>query len=214
MSTDPATPTRAHRRRTRTRTALIEAARRVFAERGVELATIQEITDAADVAKGSFYNHFASRDEIQRAVAAAALEALGAALDREVEQRESDPARVIAASLLCTLRTCVRDAALGGFVLRSGDLLELGDAAIGARGRRDLLRGLETGRFVFGDLETLLTALVGAGQALLRRRLSGELDAQSELHFVALALRMLGLSVEESEAIAAETARALEGRHR
>jgi AcrR family transcriptional regulator len=204
MTAAPELPTRGHRRRARTRAALIEAAREVFAERGVEGATIQQITDAADVAKGSFYNHFGSREEIHRAVAAAALEALGAALDREVEQREADPARVVAASLLCTLRTCVQDPALGGFLLRTGELMELGNAALGSRGRRDLLRGREAGRFVFGELETLLTALAGAGLALLRRRLAGELGAEADVHFVALALRMLGLSPDEADGIADE----------
>ena len=196
--------TRSDRRRARTRAALIEAARLVFAEHGVEGATIQQITDTADVAKGSFYNHFESREEIQRAVAAEALEALGAALDREVEQKEPDPARVIAASLACTLRTCIEDPALGGFLLRDGDLLELG-GAIGRRGRRDLLRGRRSGRFHIEDVDTLMTALGGAGQALLRKRLRGELPAASERRFVALALRMLGVAPDEADVISRET---------
>jgi len=201
---------RSGRRRARTRAALIEAARGVFADRGVEGATIQEITDAADVAKGSFYNHFESREELQRAVAAAVLEDLGAALDRDVEQRESDPARVIAASLLSTLRACLEEPALGGYLVQNAEVLEVG-AAIGDRGRRDLLRGRRTGRFAIEDVDALLAALAGAAQGVLRGRLRGDLGPDSELRFVALALRTLGISVEESNAIAAETAKALAG---
>jgi len=204
---------RATRRRARTRAALIEAAREIFAERGVEGATIQEITDAADVAKGSFYNHFDSRADLQRAVAEAVLEELGAALDRDVEHRESDPARVIAASLLSTLHTCLEDPALGRFIVRNGDVMEIG-AAIGARGRRDLTRGVEVGRFHFGDVDTVLIVLAGAGQALLRARLRGEVDSRAEPHFLALVLRMLGLAADEAQAIAAETVATLERRDR
>lgn len=208
----PAAPSRMERRRARTRAALIEAARGVFAQRGVGGTTIQQITDAADVAKGSFYNHFASREDLQRAVAATVLEEMGAALDRDVERREPDPARVIAASLLSTLRTCLADPAVGGFLVQNADVMEVG-ASIGARGRRDLVRGAKAGRFRIDDVDTLLVMLAGAAQGLLRARLRGELDRSAESRFIALALRLLGLEADEADAIAAETVDALEGRH-
>ncbi len=200
---------RADRRRDRTRTALLEAGRRLFSERGAGAVTIQDITDAADVAKGSFYNHFESREELQRAAAEAALEELGAALDRDVERRERDPARVIAASLLSTLRTCLADRSLGGFVVK-GDVLDLGDAIL-VRGRRDLQRGRRSGRFVFDDLELVLTAIAGAGQGVLRARLRGDLKPASEKRFIALVLRMLGVEDDEAREIAADVATAIDG---
>jgi AcrR family transcriptional regulator len=206
----PAPTSRTDRRRAQTRAALIRAAREVFAEHGLDGATIQEITDAADVAKGSFYNHFESREDLQRAVAETVLEELGAALDRDVEQHERDPARVVAKSLLSTLRTCLADPTLGGFVVQNADVLELG-AAIGERGRRDLLRGAESGRFRIDDVDTALTALAGAGQALVRARLRGELASQTEPRFIAFALRALGLAADEADTIAAEATASLAG---
>jgi len=200
---------RTDRRRVRTRAALIEAARTVFGECGFEGATIQAITDVADVAKGSFYNHFESREALHRAVVETTLAELGAALDRDVERREDDPARVIATSMLSTLRTCLDDPMLGGFLLKNANFLEA-ESAIGMRGRRDLSRGIEAGRFVIDDIETCMAVLAGAGQGVLSQRLRGELDASSEPGFVAFALRMLGLPIDEADAIASETAGALE----
>ncbi|MBN8933022.1 MAG: helix-turn-helix transcriptional regulator, partial [Rhizobium pusense] len=52
------------RRRARTRRALLDAARRVIGRQGVENVTIQEITDEADVGFGSFYNHFATKEDL------------------------------------------------------------------------------------------------------------------------------------------------------
>lgn len=210
MSAGISTVGRSDRRRARTRTALIEAARIVFAERGVEAATVQQITDAADVAKGSFYNHFESREDLHLAVAESVLSDLGAALDRDVAQRESDPARVIATSMLSTLRTCFADPALGGFLLQNSSAMNA-ESAIGRRGRRDLLRGVASGRFLIDDVETAMAAIVGAGQGILRGRLRGELDATAEPRLIALALRMLGLSTEEADTIATESAAAIEG---
>ncbi|MGH0029390.1 MAG: TetR/AcrR family transcriptional regulator [Myxococcota bacterium] len=208
----PTVASRSDRRRARTRTALVEAARRVFAEQGAEATTIQQITDAADVAKGSFYNHFESREDIQRCVAEAVLEEMGAALDRDLAQRESDPARVVAASLLSTLRTCLEDPALGGFLLQNPDAVDL-PAALGPRARRDLARGRRAGRFAVDDVDAVLAMLAGAGLGWLRARGDAAARPKEQARFLALALRMLGLPVDEADAIAVETLETL-GRRR
>jgi AcrR family transcriptional regulator len=51
------------RRRARTRAELLLAARKVFAERGYHETSIADITQAADVAVGTFYLHFRDKDE-------------------------------------------------------------------------------------------------------------------------------------------------------
>src|SRR5579859_4133438 len=57
------------RRRARTRTALLRAGETLFAARAVDGVSIDEIVQAADVAKGSFYNHFPDRDGLAREIA-------------------------------------------------------------------------------------------------------------------------------------------------
>jgi len=53
-------PNRLARRKQRTRTALVKAAQRLIAEGRVNVPVL-EITRAADVGMGSFYNHFESK---------------------------------------------------------------------------------------------------------------------------------------------------------
>jgi AcrR family transcriptional regulator len=204
MPASPIPANRGERRRLRTRAALIEAARRVFAARGVDAATVQEITEAADVAKGSFYNHFASKEDALRAVVTATLDELGATLDRSLDAGQRDPARVLAASLHHTLRSCVEDPVLGWFVLRSAGLAEAAQAALGARGRRDLARGRDAGRFRFDDLELTATAIAGAAEAVLRARLRGELSEAAELRLLEMVLRLLDVPADEARSITAE----------
>ena len=52
------------RKRQRTRQALISAAMRLFAEKGYEQTTVAEIAASAEVSTKTFFNHFASKDEV------------------------------------------------------------------------------------------------------------------------------------------------------
>ncbi len=67
---EDAAPTRGARRKSETRRRLLRAARSVFAREGLESATIAQITGAADVGFGTFYLHFATKEEAYRAVVA------------------------------------------------------------------------------------------------------------------------------------------------
>jgi AcrR family transcriptional regulator len=58
-----APPTRAQRRQ-QTRARLLEAAGQVFARRGFQAATLDEVAEAAGYTKGAVYSNFASKDEL------------------------------------------------------------------------------------------------------------------------------------------------------
>jgi AcrR family transcriptional regulator len=50
--------TRHQRRFSKTRSKLTESARGLFAEKGLDLVTVDDITERADVGRGTFYYHF------------------------------------------------------------------------------------------------------------------------------------------------------------
>ena len=195
---------RADRRRLQTRAALIAAARQVFGAKGVEAATIQEITDVADVAKGSFYNHFPDAGAILRAVVEETLAELGSSLETLTAPLRDDAARVVSVSLRHTLRLSAEDRAIGWFVLRATDLLEPGEIALGVHGRRDLQSGVNSGRFHCDDLELMITIIAGSAHAVSRRRLQGTLPPSAEIGFVAHVLTLLGVPANEALSIASE----------
>jgi len=56
--------TRGELRTEATRKALLTAARELFAEKGMDLTTIDDITQRADVAKGTFYYHFKNKNRL------------------------------------------------------------------------------------------------------------------------------------------------------
>ncbi|WP_326618799.1 TetR/AcrR family transcriptional regulator [Streptomyces decoyicus] len=81
----------------RTKRAILVAAAAVFAEVGYEAATISEILQRADAAKGSLYFHFASKVELAQAVLAGQLAAIPAPPQQElVLQQGVDEAFLLA----------------------------------------------------------------------------------------------------------------------
>ena len=70
----PAAPAdrREHRKRV-TRRDLLVAGRRLFGERGLHEARIEDLSRHAGIAKGTFYGYFANREELIEAVVAAGL---------------------------------------------------------------------------------------------------------------------------------------------
>lgn len=86
---------RRERRRAETRQRLLLAALRLFRQRGFAATTVEQITEAADLGKGTFFNYFPSKEhilgalaEVQRGKIMAALEAVSRGRDvRDVLHR-------------------------------------------------------------------------------------------------------------------------------
>lgn len=60
---------RQERRRRETADRILEAAASLFAERGVVATTVTEICERADVARQTFFNHFATKQDLAREMA-------------------------------------------------------------------------------------------------------------------------------------------------
>jgi AcrR family transcriptional regulator len=98
---------RRERKKLQTRQRLMEAALRLFGERGYDATTVKDITNAADVAKGTFFNYFETKEAILPAIAARQLERLEQVLTPEQGAPSTAVARIklalrlVAESPLC-----------------------------------------------------------------------------------------------------------------
>lgn len=85
-------PGRRARRSAATRESLFRAALDLFALKGFADTTVEDITEAADVGKGTFFNYFPSKDHLLVAFSDMQIAKLQAAVDRVAEGREPMPA--------------------------------------------------------------------------------------------------------------------------
>ena len=88
------TLSRRERKKLETRQGLLEAALTLFREKGYRATTVEEITDRADVAKGTFFNYFPSKEALLGELAVWRVEQLRAALDVSQGAPASPVARI------------------------------------------------------------------------------------------------------------------------
>jgi AcrR family transcriptional regulator len=179
----------------------VRAARTLFARQGVDNTRINEITDAADVGFGSFYNHFESKAAIVAAVLIETVAARGAAVDAATARLE-DPAEVIAAAHRHFVRLAGRDPEWARLVVRADVGHEVTAAALGPFAERDIRRGVQAERLSVADERI---ALHGAGGALLgamRAILEGQAPEDADILHAEGVLRLLGLTSAEAAEVA------------
>ncbi|MCS6971217.1 MAG: helix-turn-helix domain-containing protein [Planctomycetota bacterium] len=96
-------PHLARRPRGEARAAILDAARRLFAERGFAAVGIGEIADAARVGRGTLYQHWPSKEDLLLDCCLATLEARQRRLEQASGEAQRDPAaalrRVLAEAL-------------------------------------------------------------------------------------------------------------------
>jgi AcrR family transcriptional regulator len=189
------------RRKARTRAALVQAAQ-AFIAAGQVNVPILEITQAADVGLGSFYNHFESKEQLFQAAVEDALDVYGAVLD-EFTPGLDDPAEVFAQSFRLTGRLHRRQPELSKVLLRSGLTLAGSDRGLAPRARRDLESAARAGRFSIRDPDLALAIVVGAALCLahLLHDHPDRDDAESADLITEDLLRMFGLPADQAHKI-------------
>jgi AcrR family transcriptional regulator len=196
--------TRLDRRKARTRQALIDAAVRLIAEGRGHRASIQEITEEADIGFGSFYNHFDSKEQLFQTAAEEVLERWGQMIDR-ASAGITDPAELFAVGTRITGRLGWTHPDIAGFLTGAGlDVLDIPTGLV-PRALRDIEAGRAAGRFTVPDAEIALSAAVGGMLGLLRlcQRHPDRVTETTVDQLTEAELRLLGVPADEAARLTA-----------
>lgn len=191
-------------RRAKMRERLIVAGAKVIAEKGAEKVTIDDFISEAHVSRGTFYNYFATREEM-----------LGAIWN----SRGHDPFEYILAScrglanpaehLSAVTRLVLRKARLDPVwgwltVALSADATSLNDD-LRQYPVPDLLAGMTAEVFVFSDLQAAADMVVGTVRAGLKALLNEKRDTGYAESVTLMILLALGVPRKDAERIARAT---------
>ena len=143
-STPPVRAGRRERRSAEIRERLFHAALQLFAERGYLETTVEDITEAADLGKGTFFNYFPTKEHVLATFGGERI----AAIERALERTQKGPA-------LPALRELV-----GGVVGTSTQTPAMLRAIYSAHAscapvRAELQKRLQTGRRLMAEIFTL-----------------------------------------------------------
>jgi AcrR family transcriptional regulator len=192
--------TRGHKKKSRTRRQLLDAAVDVLAERG-EGFSIADVATQAGVSHGTFYNYFGDREELLDALVAHIVEEFASVAAREVD--EPDPAlrfaRISARALASavespnTMRVALRLEAAQRALLLAGPLSYL---------QHDLVAGHRSGRFAEPPDDATLDVILGSLLLAARRVVDGETSPTYRTTVIRRLLMALGIESEEAGRLA------------
>ncbi len=178
----------------------MKATYEIIARRGLEGLVIQDITAAADVGYGSFYNHFLSKDAIVGATIDAARLHLKQMYER-LDGLTADRAEAFAIDLRMWLHLSKADKIWGWFMIRtvlSGEELR---SSVGGVLKRALQAGVKDGAFAPEDID-MAHEIVG-GLLLLGtlKLVSADVADDYGDKIVGTALKTLGVPKDKVEHI-------------
>lgn len=184
----------------RTRAALVDAAIKVVAEKGMEALKITDVTTAADVANGTFYNHFEDKDAILREAAYAIVAEVSQKLDADMTGIDDGPTRVVTATAQF-IEIVVAAPDWAAVVLGGNEHVpQLRDDA-DAYLRADLERGVAQGKFDVEVTSLLVDQILALIAVAMRTQLKGGRDRQVTGQICESILRLLGVSAAKARKI-------------
>jgi AcrR family transcriptional regulator len=186
--------------RVRTRTQLTDAARVLIAEKGVAGLRIGDVTEVADVGRGSFYNYFDSKEALIEAVAGESIEDIARRVLADID--DADPAVLAATADRRFIRLAYEDPDFARLLVNLGHGSEVFSTATVPYARAALQIGIDAGRFDVADFDVLLILLTTSAFALIRSILEGEAPPNADQAHAEAILRALGVDRDEAREIA------------
>ena len=180
-------------KRARTRAQIVEAGAMLLAERPPEALTVDAVVEAAGVAKGTFYYHFQSIDELAAAVGAKLGESFDELLT-PARLKLKDPIERLSFAFTQFLERAISDTGWARLVVQSSQSPTEFGLGVRANLKADIAEAIVQGRVGVRDVELAADIVIGIWLQVTRGIL--ERGARPELARQALeaVLRALGAS--------------------
>jgi AcrR family transcriptional regulator len=183
--------TRGHKKRERTRQGLIDAALRLFARKEVGEVALLEVASEAEVASGTIYNYFRTRDEVVEAVGIALADEFSEAIE-QLNVHVDSGTRRLSVGVRMFIRRAMADPDWASAVIRVVHFDQAIRSKIAGHVRADLRAGTEEGVFTYPDEGIALDLVVSCGVGGMRAVIEGRGVENHDSKVVEMLLKALG----------------------
>lgn len=184
-------------RRSKTRARLLDASRALFGRDGGRSTRVEDICEAAGIARGTFYNYFPSFDALQ----AALFEDLSNRFDEAVHhafEQLPGPAESTCAAMRFYLTHVVEDHEWGWGMVNTGMGIGFFPVSVTERVAETIQEGIDSGDFTIPNAEAGRDILLGAGLAAATTLLHGKAAPDHIANVAAGVLQALGLPADRA----------------
>ena len=186
-----------HERRAKTRAQIVEAGAMLLAEGPAKALTVDAVTEAAGVAKGTFYYHFQNIEELVAAVSVR----LGRSLDDVLAPARTemrDPIARLSFAFTRSLEKAISDTGWARLVVQTSETRNEFGRSVRDNLKAEIAEAIAQGRVTVQDPELATDILVGiwlqVTRGILERVAPPELSSQA----LDAALRAIGSARPES----------------
>ncbi|MBB3178001.1 TetR/AcrR family transcriptional regulator [Variovorax sp. Sphag1AA] len=185
-------------KRARTRAGLLDTTLQVIQQRGTEDPTLEEFIAAAGVARGTFYNHFKTKDQLLAAAAAQVADSIDAQITPLIRSVK-DPAQRIATAIRLFIRLSRERPEWGWVLVRSAPGIGAGWSEDMRRGvRADIRSGRRSGRFLVPSVQAAEALGMGTLAMAIRTVLVDKTPSDFGESIAAMTLQAMGVEHEEA----------------
>lgn len=188
-------------KRDRTRRQLLDAAVKVFASRGVEAGSVQEIAAVAGVANGTFYNYFPTKEAILEVAAThfgvGFCELISASYAHIV-----DGAERMAIGGRRYMLLALEQPQMARFIMSVASQSSIWDEQIRPYVHADLMLGIRQKRFHVASKDAAMDMINGTNMAAIHSLVAGRAGRTHVTATAATILRGLGMTPKEADEIA------------
>ncbi len=188
-------------KRARTRASILAAAFELFDAQGVDQVTVDDVRDAAGLARGSFYNYFATFEDMLAAMASAIADEL----NREQSglfDGLSDPAERICRNIQYSIARLAPDRSCSGVVVRVTPLVGALTPHMREHAQASLSLAIERGAVAVPAAGPAMDFGLGLVVMALRRAMTEGLATDDVGAYGLMLLRAFGVAEDRARAIA------------
>lgn len=191
-------------KRERTRAQIMKAALRLFAQKDAAETSIAEVSAEAEVANGTFYNYFKTKEELLEASSLALIEGLAEEVETGMKDLK-DPAERMALAGILFFKKARKDFDWAWALIRIAAVAPRMSDLLLSYPRNDLKNGIKSGKFQIESEESALGLFVGALHYGIRNILEDRAkDITHDREMMTLVLKSFGVSPQAAKNISAK----------